>query len=322
MTRISIALASYNGAQFIAEQLASFSAQTRLPDELVVSDDGSTDTTLQIVEAFAADAPFSVRIIGHRENVGHERNFERAMAACTGDLVFLSDQDDVWAPIKLETVARLFEERPELQVVINDLTITDGALRPTGWTVLGQLKASGNWGEGRKTFVVGCATAYRRTLERLVLPIPPLCYGHDRWLHAVAHAVGGRLVLPIALQYFRRHGGNASTMLCEHEKAPNWSQMVVWSKDHDLRSSYANQRRVMQEIELRIRELPEEAYPGIRNREDVLARLAASQRAFDARLSLLNAGPVARRCQALRMLLRGEYHHFLGWRSFAKDLIR
>src|SRR3954454_9678676 len=96
--KVSVALASYNGARFIDEQLASLAAQTRPPDELVVCDDGSTDDTLDHVERFAATAPFEVRIVRNAENLGFSGNFQRVLALVRGDIVFICDQDDIWYP--------------------------------------------------------------------------------------------------------------------------------------------------------------------------------------------------------------------------------
>ena len=86
---ISIAMATYDGARFVAEQLASFAAQTRLPDELVVTDDGSTDGTLEIVERFAATAPFAVHIHRNPARLGYTLNFSEAVSKCEGEIIFL-----------------------------------------------------------------------------------------------------------------------------------------------------------------------------------------------------------------------------------------
>src|SRR5437773_2588198 len=96
MPTISIAMATYNGAKFIREQLASLAAQTRLPHEIVVSDDCSTDATVSIIEDFAATVAFPVRLHRNPTNIGVARNFERALRACSGGIVFICDQDDFW----------------------------------------------------------------------------------------------------------------------------------------------------------------------------------------------------------------------------------
>src|SRR5215217_2190591 len=94
--RISIAMATYNGAGYLQEQLESFLSQTRQPDELIVCDDGSGDATLDILERFRQSVPFAVQIHRNETRLGFTKNFEKALLKCSGDLVFLSDQDDVW----------------------------------------------------------------------------------------------------------------------------------------------------------------------------------------------------------------------------------
>src|SRR5690349_15385572 len=108
--RISVAMATYNGAPFLPEQLQSLAAQTLPPFELVVCDDGSTDRTIQILREFATSAPFPVRIHENSERLGFGDNFLKAAALCQGDWIAFCDQDDIWLPHKLETVARHIDD--------------------------------------------------------------------------------------------------------------------------------------------------------------------------------------------------------------------
>src|SRR5215208_90703 len=101
-----VAMCTYNGAQFVAEQLDSIAAQTRRPDELVVCDDGSDDATPEIIREFAHRASFPLRFYVNETNLGSTRNFERAISLCEGDFIALADQDDVWLPEKLERLER------------------------------------------------------------------------------------------------------------------------------------------------------------------------------------------------------------------------
>src|SRR5947208_26587 len=94
--RISIAMCTYNGAAHVEEQLRSFSGQTRLPDEVVVCDDRSSDDTMLLLEPFSRTAPYPLRIHRNDENLRSTKNFERAVSLCSGDILALSDQDDVW----------------------------------------------------------------------------------------------------------------------------------------------------------------------------------------------------------------------------------
>src|SRR5882724_11959920 len=94
--RISVAMCTYNGAGFLSEQLESIAAQTRLPDELVICDDRSTDESVEIVRNFARHTPFSVRLEMNEENLGSTKNFEKSIGLCQGEIIALADQDDVW----------------------------------------------------------------------------------------------------------------------------------------------------------------------------------------------------------------------------------
>ena len=123
--KISIAMATYNGARFIGEQLESFASQTVLPNELVVCDDCSTDGTRKIVRRFGDRAPFAVRLHENATRLGVTRNFEKAIGLCQGDIVFLSDQDDAWFENKLQVVSTLFEGNPLIMVITNDQIITE-----------------------------------------------------------------------------------------------------------------------------------------------------------------------------------------------------
>ena len=100
--KVSVALATYNGEKFLSSQLASLAKQTRLPDELVVCDDLSSDSTLSILHAFAVTAPFKVRVYENPINLGYIENFFHALSLCDGDLIAFCDQDDIWQEDKLQ----------------------------------------------------------------------------------------------------------------------------------------------------------------------------------------------------------------------------
>src|SRR3954469_465099 len=125
---LSIAMGTYNGAVYLNEQLESIAAQTRTPDELVISDDQSTDDTLTLIEEFAATAGFPVRLSINESNLGTAKNFEKAIGLCRGDVIMLSDQDDVWHSDKLESVERMFAAKPQLSLVFSNAELVDETL--------------------------------------------------------------------------------------------------------------------------------------------------------------------------------------------------
>jgi len=115
--KLSVAMCTHNGQVHVHHQLSSIAAQSRLPDELVVCDDGSTDQTANIVERFSRDAPFQVRLHVNPHRMGTAQNFANAIRRCEGDLICLADQDDLWHEKKLEQFYQVFSRMPQVGLV-------------------------------------------------------------------------------------------------------------------------------------------------------------------------------------------------------------
>jgi hypothetical protein len=215
----SVALCTCNGAAYLPDQLASIATQSRLPDELVVRDDASEDETPAIVQAFAARAPFPVRFERNAARLGSTRNFDGAIAACTGDLIALSDQDDVWRPDKLDVIERRFQESSGVGLVFSDADLVDAALNPIGarlWARIGfDSRRQRFWRDrGALTalvpgrIVTGATMAFRARFRALVLPTPsgiaPMI--HDGWIALAIAAVAGVAFIEEPLVTYRQHG--------------------------------------------------------------------------------------------------------------------
>ncbi len=142
--KISVALCTYNGDSFLRQQLESIQQQTRLPDELVVCDDRSTDQTIVIVREFAATVSFPVVIVQNPETLGSARNFEQAIRLCTGDLIALSDQDDIWYPNRLQRSEQEFIAHPRAGLVFSDADIIDDQNRLQDGTLWQRLGFAGS----------------------------------------------------------------------------------------------------------------------------------------------------------------------------------
>ena len=213
--RISVALCAYNGERFLAEQLASMAKQTRLPDELVVCDDRSTDRTVDIVRAFAASAPFPVRVFENERNLGFAANFERAIRLCEGNLIALSDQDDIWYPIRLERSEQEFTAHPEAGLVFSDADVIDDSnelVGPTLWRRLGFAgKREGDLLAGhyvvlaKHRFVTGATVMFRSSLRDRCLPIGR-GWIHDEWIALIAAAFFDLRPIDRPLIRYRLHG--------------------------------------------------------------------------------------------------------------------
>lgn len=213
--KITVAMAVFNGAAYLAEQLESIAAQSRLPDELVVADDASTDDTLDIVAAFALHSPFEVRVIRKSQRMGCNHNFETAIRHSQGDVVALSDQDDVWLPRHIELITAPFARSDNIGLVISDSTCVDQKLHPLGTTfwaaerfTLGdarRIKAGNQFAEWTKHHVVaGHALAFRRHLADVFLPFHHAMM-YDHWLSFVCAACAIVEMIPDQLTLHRRH---------------------------------------------------------------------------------------------------------------------
>lgn len=125
--KVSVCMATYNGAKYIGQQLESILRQDRQPDEVILCDDGSTDETVHIIRKFIENNSLqdTWRLYQNEQNKGYPGNFYYAMGLCSGDIVFLADQDDLWHREKLEHMCQVFEERPEAMVVCCKLSLID-----------------------------------------------------------------------------------------------------------------------------------------------------------------------------------------------------
>lgn len=214
MSRLSVAMTTYNGEKFVAEQLRSIAAQTRLPDELVVCDDRSQDGTVAILKAFAETAPFPVKVVENPENLGYVRNFCKAVSMCSGDLVFLSDQDDIWKPGKaalFEQVAEANDDRPVL--IFSDADIVDDQSRKIDeslWRLLKMPPPGHNFEElKQRNLVTGATCAMNRKLIDVIdMQYIPNHVPHDQSFTLLAWATGKIVPIDQKLISYRLHQNN------------------------------------------------------------------------------------------------------------------
>ncbi|KPP97787.1 glycosyltransferase family 2 protein [Marinobacter sp. HL-58] len=321
--KISIAMATYNGEKYLQEQLDSFVAQARQPDELVVCDDGSSDATVEILRQFAASAPFEVKIHVNESNLGYAKNFEKAMSLCSGDIVFLSDQDDVWLENKLAEVEQAFLRNPDKMVVINDQLITDGELRDSGVTKLHNVR---KLGLGDSWFVTGCCTALRKKWLDIIMPIPVGMDMHDAWVNRLADSVGVRLILESTLQLYRRHENNVSESVAVKSGNKTASVVSLWTMYglRDARAGWERDIRNLGEYSKRIEERrPElEGWVAGETVDGFLVSMNEKRAALSRRVELASLPRRRRWPNVLSFWFTGGYRHLSGWKSAAKDLIR
>ena len=221
--KISVALCTYNGERFLSEQLESYLDQNRLPDELVVCDDGSSDSTISILKAFRQQAPFPVSVHINDTNLGLVANFGKVISLCTGDAICLSDQDDVWLPNKLELVEKAFYTSDNVGMVYADADVVTERLQSTGLTMWNCIrfnpskKASFKAGMAfdellKDGTVLGSSMAFLSKFNSLILPIPQdIYFVHDNWIALVVAAVSDVQIIEKPLIKYRQHSDQTSS---------------------------------------------------------------------------------------------------------------
>ena len=319
--KISIAMATYNGEKYLQQQLESFLHQTRLPDELVICDDNSSDLTLKIIESFSGRAPFPVHVHCNSQNMGYLKTFERAITLSKGDIIFLSDQDDVWFPEKIEYILNAFQDIKSPLVVINDAIITDESLRPVKRTLLQQIFSARLPIE---TFISGCCTAFRKELKVVLLPFPQEYGGHDDWIHRIGIALGRRKVITCPLQYYRRSAGATSHYFTNQPKRVTVIDRALFYMRGNPKEACLKRLELLDILVARLIErgpVLEKALDETLELDEIIKRVREEQHAVEKRLMLLQKPRFRRIPMAYRMLRTKEYKYFSGWMSFIRDVL-
>lgn len=202
---ISVCMAAKNGARFIGYQLDSILPQLNDKDEIIISDDHSTDNTFEIVKQYS-DA--RIRFIENPKS-GIVSNFENSLLSSKGEIIFLADQDDVWMPDKIKKTLPYFNE---YDLVVSDCKIVDDKLDCLHDSFL-EFNSSGKGVIKNllRNSYMGCCMAFKRSLLKKALPFPSRLIIHDQWLGLIAELFGNVVFQPEQLLLHRRHSKNAST---------------------------------------------------------------------------------------------------------------
>jgi glycosyltransferase involved in cell wall biosynthesis len=323
--RVSVALCTHDGAAYLEEQLASILAQRPEPFEIVLGDDASADDTVAIAERTvaahrAAGGQTSLVVRRHDPALGVVGNFADALAHARGDLVALSDQDDVWRPGKLAAFAAVFGSDPDLLLAHSDARLVDATGAPTGVTLLEALEATTAERAGlergdafatllRRNLVTGATVVLRRRLVDAAAPFPA-GWIHDEWLAIIAAATGSLRLLPEQLVDYRQHGRNqigARRPTAAHR----------WAKLREPREPRASRLVTRTTALVDALERLGDAVPA--------GRLAAARArlAHEVRRRALPRVPLARVPRILRAAARGDYSRYSrGAIDVLRDLVQ
>ena len=317
-------MCTYNGADFLSDQLQSIIAQSRLPDEIIVCDDGSTDETQTLLKQFAARSHVPVSLHFNKENLGSVKNFEKAINLCTGDVIALSDQDDVWRADKLQLIEDAFSKAPKAGLVFSDAEIVDEnlqSLEKRMWDEVGfdahkrKLVHQGRALEVLITgwTVTGATMAFRSEFVKLCLPIPDgIAMIHDGWIALNVAAVAEVVMIEEALIKYRQHARQQIGAPNKTETETEPSLMEAFRRQNSTAELY----EILETLEKRL-----VAQSASYDTHNALAFVGDYSFHLNARANLpqnrLNRLPTI-----LRELLTRRYHEYAnGFKSAAKDLV-
>lgn len=317
---VSVVLCTHNGGRYVAEQVASILRQVPRPRELVLGDDASTDETVAIVERLTAAAGVDLVLRRHDPALGVRANFADALAHATGDLIALSDQDDIWHDGKLAAMIAAFDADPELLLAHSDARLVDAAGEPLGLTLLEALEATPGERSGlehgdafaillRRNLVTGATVMIRSSLLERATPFAP-DWVHDEWLAAIAAATGHLRLLPSALIDYRQHGNN---QIGAHR--PTWAHR--WAKLREPREPRAS--TLIARTGQLVAAL-ERLGPVVR---PVALEGARARLAFEHRRRNLPRFPIARIPRIVAAAVRGRYSRYArGSVDILRDLVQ
>lgn len=332
--KISIALAVYNGTNYLCEQLESYLKQTRLPDELVVVDDCSTDHTVIMLEEFAASAPFSVLILKNEKNSGSTVGFDRAISNCTGDIIFLSDHDDVWFPEKIERMSQEFSKSPELGLLQANAEVVDQQLKPMGWMVFEKSFPEEKRKQARerglfqvlldRNVVGGATSAFRTEYRNFFSPMPDrIGRLHDGWIGLIISAMAKTDFLTEPLMQYRQHAGQ-QVGTAEGEAAMVFDRKkMALDAQQDYEAKISNLKFIIETLTGVFERQSQNTFlpKAISTARAELTKAEQALDHFRVRGELSSTRPL-RVPAVLAECLTGRYHKFSkGLKSVARDLI-
>lgn len=222
--RVSVAMCTYNGARYVLDQIDTILNQTLVPDEIVISDDASQDGTLEVIEEHLRELRHagtiipSFVILRNTTPLGVTANFAQAISATSGEVVFLCDQDDRWAPTKVQIMSTVFTSDHSVLLAFSDATLINGEGLQVAGSLFRRLTLSAQERVAlrsrravpvliKRNVVTGATVAFRRSLLEIALPFPE-SWVHDEWLSMLAALRDGLNLVDGALTEYRLHETN------------------------------------------------------------------------------------------------------------------
>ena len=322
--KVSVAIPSMNGERYIADLLRSMAAQTIVPDEIIVSDDGSDDQTREVVEEVSHKTGLSIQW-GSHPPAGITQNYLNSLSQTSGEIVLFADQDDVWDPRRVERYVEEFRQHPDTVIISSDSLYVDESLVPLGSTLRGgvarseRLSAAVNQGGDLALFLKGRlpiaahSLAIRSELREVLLRKPTELeqWWFEDWVMTVSLCFGHLRMIPDALTHYRQHGDQV-TRRERNISSGNSPAGEGFRSGRALQLAFCDSFRCAQKMVV----IPRAEHE---RRMNQISRAAVCLRTRDS----LAARPLWNRViPVFCLLFSGAYHAFAsGCRSAVKDLL-
>lgn len=261
--KISVAMCTYNGERFLNEQLDSILAQTIPVDEIIICDDGSNDSTVKILTDYKNRHPKVIKIFNNPKTLKSVKNFEKAISLCTGDIIFLSDQDDIWHTEKVKITTDYFKQNSKISALCtNGYIINDDSLEIENhhvmWDVFAEFKKTSpyyslfNFLIFKTNFATGATMAFKKSLLKLIAPIPEIQdFHHDEYIALIAASQDTFEFIAEKLIYYRIHDNQQVGGISFKKGTSKYNDTLVhykWDSDYSNKDYQTLKTRIKNQV--------------------------------------------------------------------------
>lgn len=307
--KTSVAIATYNGQEFIKDQLISIFNQKITPDEIIISDDCSDDGTIQTIKSLVENSKIHVKVLKNTRRLGYALNFSRALTECSKDVIFLCDQDDYWYKNKVQYIVNYFKRNPDVKIITHDSQYANENLVSNGYTNIDIYKRKK---KNVNNIMIGCCTAFKSEISPIVLPIPDNI-SHDVWIHTVGEMLRVKAVIEDVLLLRRRHH-KAVTIKLKNKHVSIYQRIRSLSSYYNL-ENYSLEWKKYKILFNRIENFKPGSY------DTVLKELKHLIISYEYRINSIQKSAFISQFFLIKGLFKGVYKPFYGFRSFLKDML-